>query len=133
MGIAALKKVNGYTNYPTWAVINWMGERQGYYESVAEGFDYNVERMAEWMKDQFVDECVPENDHITKDLMRWVSSVINWHELADNITKDAQSSHDDVILQNGDDCPDCGNKLHSDDKGLYCSSQHCSFEADWVE
>lgn len=100
---------NGWANYQTWAVILWLENDRGTYESVLEltrdtiseestSEYWSVEQsnrynVADAIKDQVeewtTDEEMDENSHgmvlagLGRDLMGYALACVDWHEIAD--------------------------------------------------
>ena len=90
---------NGWTNYETWCVNLWMDNEQGSQEFFretarqihAETDAYNTGltvndmakiRFADWLKQYYSEENLPELPGVYGDLLRGALDAVNWDEIA---------------------------------------------------
>lgn len=93
---------NGYTNYPTWAVMLWNAE--DVYEAADERFqeDPLIDKhdLADYLKDWFgdFDHGMPIGDcSMGGDLAGWVLDQIDWVDIADTVLIDLRADHEAAI------------------------------------
>lgn len=140
---------NGYTNYPTWNAMLWIDNARGTYEEIAQRIMNEAEAseyitrerraahdLADYLKNEFEEENVPDEASMMADMINWVSSKINWVEIADHLLENVEPEDDEEDVEEigeGDPCPHCGDDLKADDQGLYCSRNNCDFELGWED
>ena len=85
----------GWANYPTWAVVLWIGNEEGSYrywrEQAMEALeDANDDRqeaantLAGQLKDQFNDEApVVDESSVWSDLLSYALDEVDWYEVAE--------------------------------------------------
>lgn len=87
------KKVNGWTNYPTWAAKLWIDNEEttaaDIRDIVANGADDNA--TADAVRDYFQDGAlgILEDAHVMasmmSDILTWAYSQVNWLEIVEAI------------------------------------------------
>ena len=88
----------GWSNYPTWIVANWIGNDAGAYDEVHDmadelaGGETPVADLADWLAEYvnegITDELADELGTLYLDLLNSAVGLVNWHELAQEYIND---------------------------------------------
>jgi hypothetical protein len=81
--------LNGYTNYPTYAVASWFANKEHAYlyaTALAEASDHNVRVVSAQLKADSSEgllTCSSTLEGYLKDLLEHAVELVNWDEVAD--------------------------------------------------
>lgn len=87
-----MNEYNGWTNYATWNVNLWLTNDEGSYNYWMErARDSEVNELAIALENEHR-EAMPElNASTYSDLLQYILSSVNWHEIAKSLTEEANN------------------------------------------
>jgi hypothetical protein len=80
--------VNGWTNYPTWAVNLWLGELGTLDDAIVAACDTDPRALRSWIEDNLVypmDHILPPAE-LGQDLLGWALDSVDWEELRSHLS-----------------------------------------------
>jgi len=80
-----LTNYNGYTNYPTWTVVNWINSDEGLYAYWRSKRHIEFYELQKEIKQTFEDEAQSDEPNVYTDLLNFCLELVNWSEVTEAV------------------------------------------------